>query len=80
MKILTIIPAYNEENTIGEVVHQVKYNFPSADILVINDGSRDNTSIRAKDAGAIVVDLPFNLGIGGAMQTGFLFAKRKAMI
>lgn len=77
MKILTIIPAYNEENTIGEVIQQVKNNFPSADILVINDGSRDDTLIRAQRAGAIVADLPFNLGIGGAMQVGFLYAKRE---
>lgn len=77
MKILTVIPAYNEENTIGEVVQQIKHNFPSADILVINDGSRDDTSIRAQRAGAIVADLPFNLGIGGAMQAGFLYAKRE---
>lgn len=48
---------------------------PQADILVVNDGSKDNTSRKAKTAGAKVIDLPYNLGIGGAMQTGYLYAK-----
>ncbi len=73
-KILIIIPAYNEEKNIGSVISDIKNNLPSADIAVINDGSTDNTSAIARIAGAIVIDLPTNLGIGGAMQTGYKFA------
>lgn len=75
MRILTIIPAYNEESTIGSVVRRIKLHIPNADILVINDGSRDSTSQLARNSGASVIDLPFNLGIGGAMQTGYIYAK-----
>ena len=74
-KILIIIPAYNEEKNIGSVINDIKNNLPSADIVVINDGSTDNTSAIARTAGAIVIDLPTNLGIGGAMQTGYKFAR-----
>ena len=75
MKILVIIPAYNEEATIKNVIQRIKLKMPQADILVVNDGSKDNTSRKAKTAGAKVIDLPYNLGIGGAMQTGYLYAK-----
>ncbi|HHW48132.1 MAG TPA: glycosyltransferase family 2 protein [Clostridiaceae bacterium] len=74
MKILVIIPAYNEEASIGAVISQIKHSTPEADIVVVNDGSKDNTSSRAREAGAVVIDLPFNLGIGGAMQTGYKYA------
>ena len=75
MKILVIIPAYNEEESIASVINQIRCYAPEADILVINDGSVDATSERAVKAGAKVVNLPFNLGIGGAMQTGYIYAK-----
>ncbi|MFZ5986086.1 MAG: glycosyltransferase family 2 protein [Bacillota bacterium] len=75
MKILTIIPAYNEEKTIGNVVRRISIHAPQADILVVNDGSKDNTSERAREAGATVIELPYNLGIGGAMQTGYIYAR-----
>lgn len=71
---LIIIPAYNEEENLGRVLKDVKDSNPHMDILVVNDGSADNTSQIAKKAGAIVIDLPFNLGYGGAVQTGFRFA------
>ncbi len=74
MKVLIIVPAYNEEGSIASVIDDLRNNFPEGYILVINDGSQDNTSDAAKKLGARVVDLPFNLGIGGAMQTGFRFA------
>lgn len=74
MKTLVIVPAYNEENSIEGVIRDLKDNFPGGDIVVINDGSGDNTSGVAKDNGVNVIDLPYNLGIGGAMQTGFLYA------
>lgn len=72
-KILVIIPAYNEESSVGKVVEDIKTYFPQADSLVVNDGSSDLTSEKAKGSGAIVLDLPFNLGIGGAMQTGYKY-------
>ena len=74
MKILVLIPAYNEEKNIKGVVQDLNNNFPGKDIVLLNDGSRDKTSKVAGDLGMDVIDLPFNLGIGGAMQTGFLYA------
>ena len=75
MKTLIIIPAYNEERTIAGVVQRININVPEANILVVNDGSKDNTSLEASNAGADVISLPYNLGIGGAMQTGYLYAR-----
>lgn len=74
MKTLVIVPAYNEESCIGDVIRDLKINFPEGDILVVNDGSRDRTSEVAKKLAVLVIDLPYNLGIGGAMQTGFVYA------
>ncbi len=76
-KILVIIPAFNEEGSIGKVVEGVKSYFPQIDALVVNDGSGDLTSEIAQSKGAIVLDLPFNLGIGGAMQAGYKYAYEK---
>ena len=78
MRILAIIPAYNEEKTIGEVIVSLKEKMPSVDVLVVNDGSKDDTSKAAAGTRrALVIDLPCNLGIGGAVQTGFLHAARE---
>jgi len=76
-KILVIVPAFNEEGSVGKVVKEVKEHLPQIDILVVNDGSSDLTSEKAKEAGAVVLDLPFNLGIGGAMQVGYKYAFEK---
>lgn len=73
-KILVIIPAYNEEKNIEHVISSIKREFPICDILVVNDGSRDRTGQVAKDMGVVVINLPYNLGIGGAMQTGYRYA------
>ena len=73
-KILIIVPAYNEQSTIEDVIEKIHQNVQSADVLVVNDGSSDNTSQAARSKGAMVLDLPFNLGIGGAMQAGYKFA------
>lgn len=77
MKVMVAIPAYNEEKNIYCVVESVKFHHPEVDVVVINDGSRDNTCFEAQRAGAYVINLPQNLGIGGAVQTGYIYASRK---
>ena len=74
MKVLAIIPAYNEAASVGAVVGELLAR-GDLDVLVINDGSTDDTREVAMRAGARVLDLPYNLGIGGAVQSGFLFAR-----
>lgn len=77
-KVLIIIPAFNEEASIGNVLRGLQQECPDYDVLVINDASTDNTSSIARLSGsAMVVDLPVNLGIGGAVQTGLRFASRR---
>lgn len=75
-RLLVIIPAYNEEASLARVIANVQAAAPQASILVINDGSRDDTARVAESTGAHVVTLPYNLGIGAAVQTGFLFAHK----
>lgn len=74
MKILVIVPAYNEEGSISRVIEDIREHFPAGDIVIINDGSSDRTSEIARGLGVKVADLPYNLGIGGAMQAGFIYA------
>jgi glycosyltransferase involved in cell wall biosynthesis len=76
MRTLIIVPAFNEEKNIPIVLEDLRENRVDADVLVVNDGSTDGTSAAARAGGASVVDLPLNLGIGGAMQTGFLYTRR----
>jgi len=76
MKILVIVPAYNEEKSLPGVIRDLREHVPLADILVVNDGSRDKTEMVARDLGVTVLGLPFNLGIGGAMQTGYRYAEQ----
>lgn len=76
-KVLVIIPAYNEEGSVGKVVEGAKQYLPGVDALVVNDGSSDRTSEKAEASGAIVLNLPFNLGIGGAVQAGYKYAFEK---
>jgi glycosyltransferase involved in cell wall biosynthesis len=71
---LVLIPAFNESEYIGKVLNDVIRNIPQADILVVNDGSADQTSDIARTAGVMVLDIPYNIGYGGAVQTGFRFA------
>ncbi len=75
-KVLVIIPAYNEESNIAEVITRVRTSVPGADVCVINDGSTDDTGRIAAESGAITLKMPFNVGIGAAVQTGFLYAHR----
>lgn len=73
---LVIIPAYNESEAIEKVVNSVyEQKIENLDVIVINDGSKDNTYEEAKKTKAIVIDSPNNLGIGGAVQTGYLYAQ-----
>jgi glycosyltransferase involved in cell wall biosynthesis len=74
-RLVVIIPAFNEEASLGRVIRNVCDAVPWADVLVVNDGSTDRTTQVALAAGARVISLPFNLGIGAAVQTGFLYAE-----
>jgi len=71
---LVVIPAYNEEKNIGRVINEIKADNPSIPILIVNDGSRDSTSNMARRCGALVIDLPFNMGYGVALQTAYKYA------
>lgn len=73
-KIMVIIPAFNEEESLSHVIGNVRAHAPSAHIVVVNDGSVDRTATIARQEGVILLDLPYNLGIGGAVQTGYKFA------
>jgi glycosyltransferase involved in cell wall biosynthesis len=76
MKKIAIVPAYNEEASLPAVLRSLRADAAEFDIVVVNDGSTDGTSAAARTfAGVKVVDLPENIGIGGAVQTGFLFAR-----
>jgi len=75
-KILVILPAYNESGNIGATINDLKSLDFAFDIVVVNDASTDTTAQEALKAGARVLSLPVNLGIGGAVQTGLLYALR----
>ncbi|WP_419817069.1 glycosyltransferase family 2 protein [Glaciibacter flavus] len=71
---LVVMPALNEEGSVAAVVREVRSKLPGVSCLVVNDGSTDRTSEEARGAGALVAELPFNLGVGGAMRVGFSYA------
>jgi glycosyltransferase involved in cell wall biosynthesis len=71
---LAVVPAYNEAATVGDVIRSLHVHAPGVDVLVVDDGSTDATAAVAEAAGARVLRLPFNLGIGGAVQAGFKYA------
>jgi glycosyltransferase involved in cell wall biosynthesis len=71
---LIVMPAFNEETAIQSVVLEVQKTLPEFAVLVVDDGSSDDTATLAREAGADVVSLPFNLGVGGAMRLGFKYA------
>jgi glycosyltransferase involved in cell wall biosynthesis len=75
--VLIIIPAFNEEGRVGQVVRDVRSTFADADVLVIDDGSADGTAAEARRAGAMSLSLPVNAGYGAALQTGYKFAVRR---
>jgi glycosyltransferase involved in cell wall biosynthesis len=77
METLVFIPAWNEQDSIEAVIGDVRTHLPEADLLVIDDGSIDATTERARAAGAEVATLPFNQGLGAALQTGYIYALRE---
>jgi glycosyltransferase involved in cell wall biosynthesis len=74
LRCIAIVPAFNEEANVGRVIDELRAFDGSFDVVVVDDGSYDRTSVVAREHGARVVRLPFNLGIGGAVQTGFRYA------
>ena len=74
MRVLIVVPAWNEEGSIASVVQEVHRTLTGVDVLVVDDGSTDQTALRAREAGATVARLPYNLGVGGAMRLGFRYA------
>ena len=75
-RVLIVLPALNEEHSIEKIIAEVKAALPDVGVLVIDDGSTDQTSLRARESGAQVARLAVNLGVGGAMRTGFRYALR----
>jgi glycosyltransferase involved in cell wall biosynthesis len=79
-KISVIIPAYNEAQTVGDLVSKIVELYPEFEVLVINDGSTDDTSAVAKDAGAKVHNHPYNIGNGAAVKSGIRHAKGEILV
>ena len=77
MRTLVFIPAWNEADSVAAVIAGVRECLPDADVLVVDDGSIDETAAKAAEAGATVATLPFNQGLGAALQTGYLYAMRE---
>jgi glycosyltransferase involved in cell wall biosynthesis len=75
-RVLIVMPALNEQGSVGAVIRELR-SIVELDVLVVDDGSTDATSEEARAAGAMVVTLPFNIGVGGAMRTGFRYAVRQ---
>jgi glycosyltransferase involved in cell wall biosynthesis len=77
MKILVVVPAFNEEQTIREVIRNIRSHLPGADILIVDDGSNDATGTIAREEKVLLLEHPYNMGIGATMQTGFHYAVQK---
>jgi glycosyltransferase involved in cell wall biosynthesis len=77
VRTLVFIPAWNEEASVDAVIADVRTHLAGADILVVDDGSTDATTAQAQAAGVLVATLPFNQGLGAALQTGYLYALRE---
>lgn len=74
LNVVLLIPAYNEEASLPALLQEIQELYPDLPVVVINDASTDNTSKVVRETGATVLDLPINLGVAGAMQTGFKWA------
>lgn len=79
-KVSVIIPAFNEEKTIGEIVNRIRGYLPECEIIVINDGSDDDTAKVAQDSGAIVFNHPYNIGNGAAIKSGIRTATGEVLV
>lgn len=79
-EVSVIIPSYNEADTIGDVVVKIKNLYPDLEVIVVNDGSTDDTGRIAEDAGAIVYSHPYNIGNGAAIKSGIRIASGEIMI
>ncbi|MEU7021821.1 glycosyltransferase family 2 protein [Streptomyces sp. NPDC046203] len=77
-RVLIIMPAWNEADGVADVIKEVHTTLPGADILVVDDGSGDDTAAVARRAGATVMRLPYNLGVGGAMRAGYRYASDRS--
>lgn len=75
-RVLIIVPAWNESRNVGVTVSEIRAADAGYDVVVVDDGSTDDTAAVARAAGATVIPLPFNLGVGGAMRAGFTYAER----
>jgi len=75
-RVLVIVPAWNEQDSLAATIADVRRTNPDVDLLVVDDGSRDRSAQVALEAGALVCRLPYNLGVGGAMRAGYRFAIR----
>lgn len=75
-RLLVVVPAWNEQESLPSVIAELREHVPAADVLVVSDGSTDATSAVARRAGVMVLDLPYNLGVGGAVRAGFVYAAR----
>lgn len=73
---LIVVPAWNEQETVANTIREIHAALPGIDVVVVSDGSVDATATIARAAGAMVLDLPYNLGVGGAMRAGFRYAVR----
>ncbi|MBN2032445.1 MAG: glycosyltransferase family 2 protein [Deltaproteobacteria bacterium] len=80
ISVSVIIPAYNEAETIGEIVKALMAMYPNFEIIVVNDGSTDDTGIKARDAGAIVYSHPYNIGNGAAIKSGIRIASGDILV
>lgn len=76
MHVAVLVPAWNESRNVGTTVREIRLASARYDVIVIDDGSTDDTAVVARAAGATVLSLPFNLGVGGAMRAGFTYARR----
>ena len=77
MRVLVIVPAYNEEESIKKVIDNLIDNYPQYDYVIVNDGSKDKTSKICHENNYQIIDLPVNLGLTGAFQTGMKYAYRE---
>lgn len=77
MKLLVVIPAFNEEGRVGNVVRDVRAQLPTADVVVVDDASSDSTAAEAREAGAAVLPHILNVGYGAALETGYAHARAR---